>query len=1386
MKWTTATLALLATGGLLLAGRVLLRPDRATPSEILASVEAARALEISDSALLLRDLNRAVKNSASDQPDPLDRDLAAALLQCRAELQAELGNYDRAAADLDLALLLDEKQEPALTALKIQYLASEGDVAGALRMALALCESHEEFYPAQALAGVLASQEAQRWVSQAMELADTDLGREESKQVKALMTSMGARTRGEDPERARQANLLREFFLPNSRTDLLQALQLLDRASGLNATARAKLCSSMAGDPGLEAITALLQLYIAAGQDELAAELGGALLAKPPASHSEDIFRLTFESLLRLEQPAGASILVKELKWDRMRPSRELCLEVGKHLFMRGEWGQLDAVAKRLDALQETKALSAAKFFQGYSYSADKKWARAAEKLVEFSTLDIADPPVPFAQPRANLQLAHVYGQLGAHKLERERLVAAIGRPALLANPGWLKEIRASEFRRLAELALAEQNAGYRNAEEYLTRALSKSPERTSEWMEEWNRVGALSLQRAGHTLDELLTSMSSQGRSLPAIDVGPWTLFKIAESHLRRSSPTAASNAARKLLKTYPHLLPVLDIQIESRLERGMQEEVLDDILLRIQLAGSDPASAGFLKRIGVDELPSAQRKRLVIEDPDGRGRLEVARHLLAIDQPSRALVALEPLSLPGLPGQEGPLLEVLPPELRILRARALGQAGRLPEASQAWLELLENSVVSPDALVHLVQAQLGSGQSEALEPLVDLLIGALAQPTQNNRAAALSVVDHLLAGGQPDLAGRLLLSLDGSVELRGGDVLERMALAAAQRGDAQGLELVLERAEAFLTQGGAELIRVLYAVENRAWPELPKLVRQLRATGYEPSEPSEAILSLLEERLEAGHEQARAGSKANPQSGTWAIILGAAQSLMDSKLVLPRPMGKNAQAEMGLFLRGVEGARRDPRAALSLLLSIEREGWGTWALPRLLEMGQTGGGVLWPTFLGARAHDSLGQEREAQDLYDLLIQDYSRFVPAWNGLEAQQVALTGSPISKAVLELRAKRARVLGSQETNTDISRAIDNASRLAANDKGTQAVRILEKAITESDGDTHWARILLARILVDTQDYGRAASEYALVLAGMPSDPGEPLLAEYVGMLRVATDESLPQDKRLNLTTVEVLIAAQSKHFPQDPLLAFEQARLGFLLDSRNPTLAAESVETLFKRFRRVTFHTPLNDLRPGSAIAWARLLTRVRPGLAQELLTSDLQAHPGDIDLWHLYADLLAVQGPLVEERALREAIVRMCPEAAAHQDLAWVLMRSAAPVALVNNHLTLADELEDGPQAAALRDRAAFIRNLASLERSRGRGIDARALSKLKKQWANRRKLRNVDLPVLGRRFALGLLKHGADQDLVHLPVVVSALQALPDCDAYTRDFATALAGMGQ
>ncbi len=1413
MKWTTATLALFSVGTLLLTGKVLLRPNRATPSEILDGVQAARERGITDTALLLRDLDRAVRDSASDASEPADPNLAVQLLRCRAELRAHLGDYKTAMEDLDTALALDTEAEAGLSHLKLVYQAEDGDRSGALLAALTLRDRFPKFLQAHTLAGTLASEEAAAALQQAIAKTDETLLREDSVSARPLLATIAARVTGADPERARQATPLRGLFLPKHRMELQQVLVLLDEASRLNSQARRNLARGVADEGDSAARVLLLELYMAAGQNQLAADLGSTLLLQPSASHSEPIFRLTFQSLLRIGQSARALRLVQNLDWAKVRPGSELCLEVADFLFEHHAWGQLSQVSARLTALQDRTTVSAARFYDGFAYSAQEKWPQAAKALIEFKRLKQNTGPVPYARPRADLQLAHIYRRLAEsaedtspatnpvqiakwHQLEFEHLGAALGTSVLAAHPGWLEEIDAEDFIRFKDAGLEiaqrkkEENddeyVGYRKPEEYFTHALSLNPKKTQEWKEEWGQIGAASLKATGHRLPKLMASMQTQGRSMPNVDVGPWALLQLAEDHLQRGNPTAAMTVARELLETYPHLLPALDVLIRSQLVRGSREEVLDEILLRIQLVGGDSTSSGFLDRVGAQELPPDQRKRLILQDPSNRGRIEVAQHLLEAEQPARALVALTPQLLPDAKEGEEPTWETLSPTLQLLRARALGDLGRYEEASTIWTTLLDNPVLGPEALVFLVEAQLGSGQGDALEPMVTLLLDALARLTPGGRIAALRVADHLLAGGQPALAERLLNGMDAVPDLRGGDILERLALGAAQRGDTQALELILERAEAFLSNGGAETIRILYAIENRLWPQLPSLVAALRASDFQPNPLSHTILCLLEERLETGWEQARSGADAHPQSGLWAIVQGAAQSLMDAPISLSGSMGKTGEADMAVFLRGTEGARQDPRAALGLLLAIERQGWATWALPRLLEMGQKGGGVLWPTYLGGRAHDSLGQLEQSQNLYTLLTESYPGFIPGWIGLEDQQLAITGSPISDEVMAVRARRSRIPGRKGGGDSLEEALNEAGRLHLAGKNKQAIKGLTEALVpggENQGD---ARTFLARLLHSQGSYSQAAVEYALALVSVPSNPGHPLLKEYLNTLQRASDENLPDEARIDLASLEVLLNAQALHFPSDPLVPYEQARLGLRLENRNPALASDLVSTLFTQFRKATRQTPLNDLRAGSAGDWARLLTRVRPDLALEFITADLEVHPGDIDLWHNYADLLAVRGEFAEERALREALVRMCPEAGALQDLAWILLRMGSPLRLVNSYLLKAQQAGGSSSQSALNDRANFIRNLANINRADGRGVDRGALRNLQKLWARREKLRTVDLPILGKQYALGLLRHGEQDDLAALPQVLTELRSLPQCDPYTRELAVALEGLSR
>ncbi|MDE0916432.1 MAG: hypothetical protein OSB57_14755, partial [Planctomycetota bacterium] len=547
MKWTTATLALLSVGTLLLTGKVLLRPNRATPSEILDGVQVARERGITDAALLLRDIDRAVHASAADLPGPADPDLSARLLKCRAELHAHLGDYAAAIENLDTALDLNTDTEAELSHLKVKFQAEGGDQSGALLAAIALRERFPEFLAAHALAGTLASQEAAAALKLAVDKTDGTLLRKDSEVAQVLLTAIAARAEGADPERARQASQLRRLFMPKFRTELQQVLGFLDDASQLNAQARRSLARAAGAKDNEAGRVLLLELYMAAGQYELAAELGSILLLQPPARHSESVFRLTFQSLLRLDQNARALSLVRDLDWEKMRPGSELCMEIARLLFERKAWAQLSPVTARLTKLQERATVSAARFFDGFAYSAQKKWSQAAKALITFIQTDKGADIIPFARPRANLQLAHIYRELVEsaestdskvapgevakwRQLEFAYFGSALGSTVLASHPGWLEEVDAEEFIRFknAGLELPQDketglgNVGYRKPEEYVAHAMSLSPRRTQEWMPEWERIGFESLSRSGHTIRDLFASIRAQGRSIPNVDIGP------------------------------------------------------------------------------------------------------------------------------------------------------------------------------------------------------------------------------------------------------------------------------------------------------------------------------------------------------------------------------------------------------------------------------------------------------------------------------------------------------------------------------------------------------------------------------------------------------------------------------------------------------------------------------------------------------------------------------------------------------------------------------------------------------------------------------------------------------------------------------------------------
>ena len=1440
MKWTTATLAVLGTGGLLLAGQALLVPERATPGEILTAV--GRRLERAgyDAPLALRDLTRAIEDGrAAQRPRVL-----ADLYTLRARVWRDLSSFDSAQTDLQAVRTLVGGGDPELVLQTIELDALAGRVQQARNALRGHLRRNGDLPEGWLLAGQLDRELALERVREARDLAVLVLVREDAQRAGELFVELAARDPA-DPERPLIAGRLSPLFLPRFRGELTRVLDLVEQASHLQARARSAFARCFAGDGDPQALRAMIDLYSEAGHSDMAAELGRAARALPRLAESEPLAEALLRALVEQGNWEQGREIVREWSWRTGEPESFSLLAL-RVLFETGNWRLMTRPARALADLKQHDATRASNLYSGLASMASRDWPRAIESLLEYVNDAKGREPFEGSRGFAYLQLAQAYRRLGDDPLEREHLLRALVPPAGFDRLAWTRHVDGAAYVRYVELAMQERNAGYRRAEEFFTRALSLMPRRTAELRPRWEELGQLALEREGHDLQTLLRSMRLQKRARPGADVGPWAQVKLAEAHLEAGNLEGALSVARPLLRTYPGLIPALDVSIEAQARAGSRVQLLEDLLQRIELAGNDERSAAVLDRLDPSTLDPEQLLRLMRADPRGEGRRRVAEQLLARGQPAQALHALTPPSLspeqarravkglaprherrdrdaprgedrrrrrPGAPtppdsgappdggdpddapdpretGDPQKTGEDLPAGQRMLLVRALVGLGRHGEA----LSLLGSAEQGPDPgdriLEAGVQARLGDGGPQAIGDLVSTLLARLEGAPPLPRPLVLGTADRLLALGQGGAAGALLTALDARVGTRGGDVLERMALERSLAEDRPGAELALERAEAFVEDGGVELARLLFAVEDRDWARLPERVADLRATGFTPTPVQDAALALLEERLEAAVQMATSGLGAEGAREDWAVVTGAAQLLTDGTVELPETFGPDAAAELVDLLRGREGISRDPREVLALFLAMDRPGWAAWARPRVEELAQKGAAPLWIGLLSARVQLGLGHRDGAFELYEGLTESHPLCLPAWERLETLVRAGSEDPWPMPLLKLRARRrAAVVGAlagagAAWGSPLELALDEAAELYLEGRIDAAVEAATRALTEGGGGLSRGTILLARLLTTQGDLGAASTRYDQALANRRGVPDSPLVAEYLDLLRRAWQpgEDVSQGVSQGIDPKRVALALDSlaTRFPRDPLVALERARLGVELGRRNPAQAGGMVGNLLRGFRADAGRAPLESLRRGSAAAWARFLVGLAPQKAEALVLEELAHVPGDLDLWHELARALEAQGRVEEALDLWVALLAMAPDPGARLAHAWLLVRTGGDLETIRLQLFLAqiDPLATRGDLAWVE----FLRAVGELRTGR-EPVDTQ-LELFANLWQRRSGIRREEPLLLGRQYALALFLRHDRADLQALDPLLDTLGRSARRDPYTADLVTAYRGL--
>ena len=702
---------------------------------------------------------------------------------------------------------------------------------------------------------------------------------------------------------------------------------------------------------------------------------------------------------------------------------------------------------------------------------------------------------------------------------------------------------------------------------------MSLLPERTEELFPTWVELGEESLRSEHRDFEQMYQNLRQEGRFLPVTKVGPYTRYRIATRHLEDGGHGSVMHICRELLAEYPDLVPALDTMIESTIARGLDREAIRLVIERLALVGVDDATRDFLERIDAAAYTPQQLMSAMRADPFGAGRAVVARHFLDVGEPERAWRALADVAQE--PSGNDPL--------RLIRGRTLNALGRHAQALEELESLGQRGKLDGELLEALAEAYLRVGSEEAVEAL----IGRLLEQKLIDRDATLAVVDRLLERGRFGQAARLLERLDAEVELRGGDVLMHMALGSALSGDRAAASEALERAEAFVDDGGVELLRVLIAIDERDWTYLPELVSDVRAAKHELTPYVDAILALLEERLEAGNQMAESGLRENPASAEWMLLRAAARMLVAADIEPPSYAGRKAAEQTIAVLRGETGAGRDPREILGSLLALDVDGWAVWAARGVERMSAEGSGGLWPAYLESRVMHGLGRNDEARAILERLTRRFPRFGPGWDALlEQYHLQYAENPYHGRILGTRKNRLRAVGRESPDDRLQIALDAASEKLLAGKLAEAADDIQRALDQSEGNTSRVRALLGRLYWATGQTRRAVVEYDRACEDLGPGSAHALVAEFLGVLRkarsgVQREARKPRRKRERLSAEHVAgyLDSLEARFPQDPLIPLERTRIEIDRDRRNPDLyASRDPEAMVSSIARAADHS----------------------------------------------------------------------------------------------------------------------------------------------------------------------------------------------------------------
>ncbi|MFT5153404.1 MAG: tetratricopeptide (TPR) repeat protein, partial [Planctomycetota bacterium] len=1067
-----------------------------SPVEILNGVQAMINAGEYDERIALRELDR-VQSMAIQMGE---KRIELQALSLRAEVLRELGSLEDARITLQSLLeAMPGNQRIELRLARLLSLqAKDEDALDSVRELLSADSTHAE---AWLLGGILQRERAKKSHDEATQIARQSLVLEQFSGVRKWIDELCSRDPA-DPERPASSAKLANVLRTRNEIAFERVADLADRASEDNRAARSCFARSFDGLADPRAAEGLIDMWTATGHAVIACEFGMVSTRLAELGTNPGVARALLEALNKADRGMDLASFMARWDWDTGGGDFDFYLSACRSLYDLKAWRSLIRAADLLSKYGSNRGNDYATFFQGMALAGNERHENAIKKLETFIRSE-SDEPVLEARAASWMAIAKSARVLEMHRDEREALEGydASGSPM----PG-------EALLRLVELQIAGPHAASRIPEERWTRAMSLLPKRTEELFSEWLRLGEISASQDSRDVDEIVARLKSRRQALPTTDVGPYTLYMVGRAHLEDRRASSAVKVADKLLENYPGLLPAMDLAIEGQLNRGNLLDASHRVLERLEAVGRDSKTVEYLGQLGTQRFTPAQTLLSMRADPSRTGRLAVARFLIEEGEAERALRAIDGIRIGRKAAPEGTVEE------RVVAGQALLELGRHEEAAERVVGLAADPVFGVSALTVEFEAVLASGDERAMGRLIErtLAIGILS------RDLYLAMIDRMLETGFGDLSRPLVEALDAQAETRGGDLFLRQALLGAVTGNREETIEGLSRAEAYLEDGTPELGRLLLAVDDHSWRLLPERVAELRAADFVATPFEEAVLAIFEERIEAGQTLAETQLDAEPERAEWALVLAAAQLLQNQDVVLPPDYGERAAIETIRLLRGSQDSVRDPRLVLGLLVALERQGWSKWAIPRLVELRTTGGaGLVWPSFLAARAHLAMGEEESANRILTALVGRAPRFEPGWDALIQMTEDEYGDPYHSRVVRLKKQRLEALAEEVRGDAMSVAIDQAASRALSGERQGAIKDLEQALAQAEAEAIdledaepivAGRDLLARLLREEGELLRAASEYGRACDALPNRSDHALVAEFTLMLNGMTRRS----------------------------------------------------------------------------------------------------------------------------------------------------------------------------------------------------------------------------------------------------------------------------------